>query len=241
MQKETIQSMEDVLHMLDSLLRSQVQFWDKFYEDRHKSVPFFVNAPDENLVEQVETGAIQPGKVLELGCGPGRNAIYLAKQGFDVDAVDLSETAIAWARERADAMNAPVRFNCRSVFELEPEQEYDLVYDSGCLHHISPHRRFQYIRTMHRALKPGGQLGLTCFAPGHEPNSPQEKTDWDVYRYWGMKGGMAYSEEKLRRLLGDFFDNVEFRAMKGDPGREDVFGAGFLWATLWTKKTTSQG
>lgn len=67
----------------------------RIYSDRNRPIPFFVNTPDENLVQYFKNNWIAPGgKVLELGCGPGRNAIYFAKQEFEVDAVDLSEEAL---------------------------------------------------------------------------------------------------------------------------------------------------
>jgi 2-polyprenyl-3-methyl-5-hydroxy-6-metoxy-1,4-benzoquinol methylase len=54
----------------------------------------------------VADGRLAPGRVLDLGCGPGRNAVWLAKAGFSVDAIDLSPEALAWARERAEADEA---------------------------------------------------------------------------------------------------------------------------------------
>lgn len=68
--------------MLDSLIKEENRFnWDNFYSDRERKVPFFENKPDENLAEYFQTGKIEPGNVLELGCGPGRNAIYFAENG----------------------------------------------------------------------------------------------------------------------------------------------------------------
>lgn len=94
-------SVDDILRMLDSFFRDEGQWWDEFYKDRHKNIPFFVNAPDENLVSYFEDGRMQCGRALELGCGPGRNALYMVRQGCTVDAVDISKEAIRWAKERA--------------------------------------------------------------------------------------------------------------------------------------------
>lgn len=66
-----------------------------------KRCSVFENVPDENLVSYINKNWVSKGKVLELGCGPGRNAIYLANEGFDVTAVDLSIEGIKWAKERA--------------------------------------------------------------------------------------------------------------------------------------------
>jgi SAM-dependent methyltransferase len=88
--KEDIYCIDDVLTMLDSLLRDSGSWWDQFYAEREKPVPFFADLPDENLVNYFKEKRIGAGRVLELGCGPGRNAIYFAKQGCQID------RAVAW-------------------------------------------------------------------------------------------------------------------------------------------------
>ena len=238
MTNEIIKNMDDVLTMLDSIVFGKPGFWDKFYSDRGRNVPFFANVPDENLVSYVERGLIPTGKALDLGCGPGRNALYLAKMGFDVDAVDSSKEAIGWAGERAKESGVSVNFLCKSVFEIEDRETYDFIYDSGCMHHLLPHRRIQYVAMIRRALKPEGYFGLTCFAPGYsdEGGPVREMTDWDVYREKTMNGGLAFSEAKIRALFADWFDNVEFRPMDVRNGRDDLFAVRFLWTSLWRKK-----
>jgi SAM-dependent methyltransferase len=140
-------------------------WWDEFFEDSSKPCPFFVEWPDENLVAWFGAGLLTPGRVLELGCGPGRNAIYLAGRGCRVDAVDFSAEAIEWAKGRAKLAGAAVDFQCCSIFDATfPDGSYDLVYDSGCFHHLAPHRRRDYVELVHRALKPGGSFGLVSAA-----------------------------------------------------------------------------
>ena len=61
--EKTIRSYEDLMNMLDRKFRSPEQFWNPFYSNRESPVPFFKNAPDENLVSYYERGLIQPGKL----------------------------------------------------------------------------------------------------------------------------------------------------------------------------------
>jgi cyclopropane fatty-acyl-phospholipid synthase-like methyltransferase len=184
---------------------------------------------------------IKNGKAMELGCGPGRNAIYLALNGFSVDAFDLSETAIEWAKERANERGLAINFICQSVFEIKPQEEYDFIYDSGCMHHILPHRRIQYLDMIYSGLKPGGYFGLTCFAPGYgEIGGPQfEMSDWDVYEAKSMKGGLAL--EKITYLLRDYFECIELRMMKEMNDREQFFGVPFLWISLEEERLIEDG
>ncbi|MGG4032395.1 class I SAM-dependent methyltransferase [Paenibacillus cisolokensis] len=238
MNEKTIKNVEDLYKMLDSQFRPSKQFWEPFYSDRTRPVPFFHNKPDENLHAYIASGLIQPGRALELGCGPGRNAIFLHSKGFRVDAVDISQAAIDWAKERAHELLYPIHFQCRSVFELEPREKYDFVYDSGCMHGILPHRRIQYLNMIYNGLKPGGHFGLTCFAPGFgDIGGPQfTMSDWDVYEEKTMKGGLAFTAEKIRYLLSDNFECIELRMMNEMDEDSDLFGVPFLWTSLWRKK-----
>ncbi|WP_242218445.1 bifunctional 2-polyprenyl-6-hydroxyphenol methylase/3-demethylubiquinol 3-O-methyltransferase UbiG [Bacillus cereus group sp. BfR-BA-01380] len=235
--KETISSYEDLLNMLDSLLREPTQFWDDFYSNREKEIPFFTNKPDENLVSYFEKKLLNPGKVLELGCGPGRNAIYFAENGCLVDAVDLSQESIQWATERAKEKNVNVNFIYNNIFDLQIEEDtYDIVYDSGCFHHIAPHRRMSYINLVKKALKPGGYFAITCFVQGGELGGA-DITDWEVYKLQSLKGGLGFTDEKLRAIFRDFSE-VEIRRMKEIKQSNKVFGVSGLWTALFMKKLT---
>ncbi|MBT2693811.1 class I SAM-dependent methyltransferase [Bacillus sp. ISL-55] len=234
--KETIHSYEDLLTMLDHLLKEESEFnWDYFYSDREKKVPFFENHPDENLVEYVETERIKAGKALELGCGPGRNAIYLSRNDFHVDAVDKSEEGLGWAEERAKEQGVHVNFIQRNIFDLDIEEgTYDLVYDSGCFHHIPPHRRMSYIDLVKRALKPGGFFALTCFVLGGELGGCAI-SDWEVYRGRSMRGGLGFTDEKLKEIFHDF-KAVEIRKMRDMEPKSSQFGTSALLAAIFKKE-----
>jgi SAM-dependent methyltransferase len=234
--KELIKVNEDVLEMLDVLLQEQKSFdWDVFYTDRNKNVPFFEECPDENLVDYITKGIITSGRVLELGCGPGRNAIYLAEKGFSVDAVDSSLEGLEWAKERAEEKQVKINFINENIFHWDYEEgAYDFVYDSGCFHHIPPHRRVNYLDLVEKALKPGGYFALTAFIE-EGPLGGAKMTDWDVYRLKSMKGGLGYSEEKLKTIFHGF-SPIEIRLMKELPKSEGKFGFAGLRASLFKKK-----
>ncbi|CEG28780.1 class I SAM-dependent methyltransferase [Bacillus sp. B-jedd] len=233
--KEVIDSYEDVLLMLDELLKEESRFnWDTFYSDRDRKVPFFANVPDENLVEYFEKNLLKPGKVLELGCGPGRNAFFFAEKGCRVDAVDSSQESIKWAKERASERNVTVNFLEENIFELDIEEEaYDIVYDSGCFHHIAPHRRMSYLNLVNNALRPGGFFTLTCFVEGGGLGGA-DISDWEVYRLRSLKGGLGFTEEKLIRIFKDF-KVVEIRKMRQIDQAEGVFGVYGLLTAIFKK------
>ncbi|MBY6037773.1 class I SAM-dependent methyltransferase [Fictibacillus nanhaiensis] len=229
---KTITKNEHVYDMLDSLLRDEGQFWNSFYEDRNKKIPFFVDGADENLVDYVERGLIKPGRVLELGCGPGRNAIFLAELGFEVDAVDLSSEGLEWARERASEKGVDVNFIQGNIFKLDlPHNHYDFIYDSGCFHHVPPHRRVSYLNLLNDCLKTGGHFAITCFdAEGMGLDIP----DMEVYKERTMKGGLGYTLEKMQEVFSQFHE-LELRKMNEIKQPAKTFGVPFLWAALYKR------
>ncbi|MEU1892610.1 class I SAM-dependent methyltransferase [Streptomyces pristinaespiralis] len=239
-----IRTVDDVMKLLDGLFAPEADrwtegaagWWDGFYGDRSKPVPFFVDKPDENLVSYLDRGLVAPGRALDLGCGPGRNALYLASLGFQVDAVDLSAEAISWAEERARESGAgrAVRFHRGDAFALDPAEfggPYDLVHDSGCFHHLPPHRRVSYLQLLDRVLAPGGRFSLTCFASGAMGS---ELPDADFYGQSRLHGGLAYTPESLRWIFSDL-EEVELRRMRDEPAESPCFGEAFLWSALFRR------
>jgi cyclopropane fatty-acyl-phospholipid synthase-like methyltransferase len=220
---------------LDALLAdTESQRWDGFYADRAKPCPFFGTAPDESLVEWVTEGQIAPGKAIDMGCGNARNAICLASQGFSVEGVDYSPNAVAWAAERIREAGETVSLQQASVFDLSlAPASYDLVYDSGCFHHMPPHRRPGYVDLVVNALKPGGFFGLTCF----KPEGGSGYTDEEVYERRSTGGGFGYTEERLREIWGaGALEVLVLRQMQELPFGSPTFGKSFLWAMLARKR-----
>ena len=223
-----IRDLEGVLALLDALLApTDGAWWDSFYADRTREIPFFVDKPDEHLAEAIEHGVVRPGRALDLGCGPGRNALHLVSRGFRVDAVDLSAAAIAWARERAAAAGVGVGWQVADVFTAQLAGPYDLVVDSGCFHHLAPHRRLDYLQLLQRVLAPGGLLCLTCFTTDGGVAGP----DIELYRSGLRTGGIGYSAADLRWIF-DGYTEVELRPMQAHGPDSQLFGAPFLWAAL---------
>jgi SAM-dependent methyltransferase len=233
MANEFIYADDDVLTMLDRLLAGREgDWWNGFYEDRTKPCPFFVESPDENLARWVDEKLVRPGRAVDLGCGNGRNAIFLARRGFVVDGVDYSQKAIDWAAERVKDAGVSVGLRCQSVFELAYEPgSCDLVYDSGCFHHLPPHRRRTYVELVTRLLKPGGWLGLTCF----RPEGGSGFSDDEVYARRSLGGGLGYTEERLREIWSHGLQVRAIRQMNKAGDGSEFFGVDFLWVLLAQK------
>ncbi len=110
----------------------------------------------------------QPGRALDLGCGTGRNVVYLARHGWDALGVDFAGRAIAKARRRAREAGVRCAFVVADVRRLDfVEAPFALALDIGCLHSLGAPQRPQYASGLARLVSRGGTYLLYAFAPGN--------------------------------------------------------------------------
>ena len=99
--------------------------WNSRYQGRDL---VWTAAPNQFLVAEVVS--LVPGRALDLGCGEGRNSVWLAEQGWTVTAVDFSDVGISKGREMADKRGVEVTWVVEDLNRFEPEdQAFDLVID----------------------------------------------------------------------------------------------------------------
>jgi SAM-dependent methyltransferase len=107
--------------------------WDERYIQ--SDTPWDSGVPSQPLKTLLADGKVKPGRALELGCGTGTNAIFLAQQGFDVTAVDLSPEALKHAREKANNAKVKINFVEADVTNLPDLGEaFPFVFDRGTYH-----------------------------------------------------------------------------------------------------------
>jgi len=132
--------------------------------------PWDTGVTPPELVAVVEgPGELPPHTALELGCGTGTNAIYLAQHGWDVTAVDFTPQPVKAARRKAEAAGVEPRFVVGDVTQLERlgvGGGYSLIFDLGCFHSIPEAGRGGYARGVTAAAAPGATFLLFGFAPG---------------------------------------------------------------------------
>lgn len=127
-------------------------------------------------IESLAAG-LAPGRALDLGCGFGRTAIYLAQRGWSVDGVDFIPAAIEEARQRAAAagVGQRVRFHAASVDKLGfLDPPYDLAVDVGCMHSFSEEMLRIYRAELVRLLRHGGRYVLFAHLRGESADADEE-------------------------------------------------------------------
>ncbi|MFC6882040.1 MULTISPECIES: class I SAM-dependent methyltransferase [Actinomadura] len=128
--------------------------------------PWDTGVTPPELVALVEgRGAPPPGRALELGCGTGTNAAYLARRGWEVVAVDLVERAVRQAREKVGAAARVLCGDATRLDELDVPGPYDLFFDLSCYCGIPPHRRDGYASGLTRRAAPGARLLMFGYGP----------------------------------------------------------------------------
>ncbi|GAA0363801.1 hypothetical protein GCM10009530_11860 [Microbispora corallina] len=131
--------------------------------------PWDSGIPAPELVETVEGAqALPPGRALELGCGTGTNAVYLARNGWDVVGVDLIGRAIRQARDKAEAAGVRPQLlhgDVTRLDELAVTGRFSLFFDLSCYCGIPGHRRDAYADGVTRRAAPGARLLMFGYGP----------------------------------------------------------------------------
>lgn len=187
--------------------------WDALY--RNQTPPWETGAPSGELVRLVQEKTLRPCRVLELGCGTGANAVFLARRGFEVTAVDASPTAIERARTRAERSAAVLRLVLDDVFAFcKTAGQFDLVLDAGFYHFIRRVDLAAFLDLLWRATSPGSLYLTLAGAVGEiAPGGPPQ-----------------VSEEDIRCELGRLFEFVHLRPFRFDSSAREE---GYLgWSCL---------
>jgi len=146
--------------------------WEQLYQEKAvESMPWFNPDLDPDLEQALNQLKLQAGDVLDLGTGPGTQAIALAERGFQVTASDLSETAIHQLQQQAQAKGLAINARQDDILHSQLQGPFDWILDRGCFHVLPPDRRQEYVAVVHRLLKAEGYLFLKCFStkqPGEQ-------------------------------------------------------------------------
>jgi len=148
----------------------------EIFDERYKTgdTPWELERPDLNLKEIVKTENILPCKTLEIGCGTGSNAIWLAQNKFDVTGMDFSSLAIEKARAKSRKQGVEIQFLVNDFLEQKLEEsDFEFIFDRGCFHSFDEKDdRKTFARNVSLHLKKGGQWFSVL---GNADEGPRDK------------------------------------------------------------------
>jgi ubiquinone/menaquinone biosynthesis C-methylase UbiE len=113
------------------------------------------------------------GAVLDVGCGTGENALHVAALGLSVLGVDVAETALAIAREKANDRGIAVEFAAADAFHLERlGRMFQTVLDCGLFHTLEASERPEYVASLGSVTEHDGTLHVLCFSDARPDTGP---------------------------------------------------------------------
>lgn len=192
--------------------------WNQRYIDA--DTPWDSGLASPELARVLDEGLVPPGRAIELGCGTGVNAVYLAKHGFGVTAVDCAPLALQQARELARREGADVAFLEADVCDFGQDIEpFDFVFDRGCYHCARLVDLPGFLRTLSRITRPGSRYLLLAGNANEESEAG---------------GPPRVHAHEIREELGELFTLDAIREFRfQDPGGvEGPLG----WSCLLTRR-----
>jgi len=179
--------------------------WDESYR-RDAPPPWDIGHPQPRFAQLAETGALA-GRLFDCGCGTGEHSLLAASLGADVTGVDLSATAIAKARRKAEERGLSVRFEVGNALELPaPEVAFDVLIDSGVFHSFDDTDRLRYVASLRRQLRIGGACYLMCF-------SERQPGDWGPRRVRAAELREAFADDWAIELERAIFEVNEIEGV----------------------------
>ena len=176
------------------------------------------------------------GKLLDLGCGTGRQVLAAAEAGFDAYGIDFSREAIALATRSAAAaqLQATAHFRFGNILQLPyADAEFSVLSDNACLQHISPMDWDLYVQNTTRVLKPGGLFRVRAWSANAEFFTKDKGTlhtdRWTKIN--GKEWTYFFNEGKKKKMLSQNFSVVSTEEV---PLAQDT--TKLFWVVLLQKK-----
>ncbi len=199
--------------------------WNETYRStQYRDLPWFSPRASAWIAEAARWGHWRRGaRILDVGCGAGSNALFLARRGFRVSGIDIAEGAIEAARRRARTARLAVDFRVSDALRLPYARgEFGGAVDIGCFHTLPIPLRRAYAKELARVLRPGARFALSWFArentgrpgPPHRPSLAEAATALEpeflflevryraVHRGPAPRGGAAVDLAILERRFG---------------------------------------
>src|SRR6476646_3356044 len=181
--------------------------WDASYH--HGPAPWDIGQPQPAIVRLASEGGFA-GAVLDAGCGTGENALHIARLGLPVLGVDVAETALTIAREKAAAVGSTIDldFGVADAFQLERlGRSFKTVLDCGLFHTFNADERPAYVASLASVTAHDATLYILCFSDQAPDTGPHPVTQEELRAAFNPGNGWNVAAIQPDRIQTRFHDN----------------------------------
>ena len=176
--------------------------WDASYHDG--PAPWDIGQPQPAVVRLASAGGFA-GAVLDAGCGTGENALHIAALGLPVLGVDVAETALAIARQKAHDRGIEVEFAPADALHLERlGRKFERVLDCGLFHAFDGGERTQYAASLASVTEHGGTLYVLCFSHRGPDIGPHPVSQEELRAAFSPNTGWKFAAIEAERIQTRF-------------------------------------
>ena len=178
--------------------------WDASYH-KEAPAPWDIGHPQPAIVRLASRRGAFAGTVLDAGCGTGENALHVASLGFSVLGVDVAETALAIAREKAKDRGLDTQFAMADAFQLARlDRSFETVMDCGLFHTFDAAEQPRYVASLSSVTAHGGTLYLLCFSDAAPDTVPHPISQSDLRAAFNPGTGWQIAAIEAERVHTTF-------------------------------------
>lgn len=154
-----------ILHTSVDALVGYNRIAQTVYEERYNREDYYWGIVPSKLCYEIMKlkPPIKPYRVLDIGCGEGKDAVFLAKNGYEVFAFDVADTGLKKAKELAQKNHVSVHFFNADINEYDPNMQFDIVFSSGVFHYLALNQRKRLIDALKECTLPNGIHAINVF------------------------------------------------------------------------------
>ena len=181
------------------------QPWDASYHGG--PAPWDIGRPQPAVVRLASQGGFA-GAVLDAGCGTGENALHLAALGLPLLGVDVAESALAMARQKARERGLAADFAAADAFHLERlGRKFQTVLDCGLFHTFDGEERARYVASLASVTERGGTLYVLCFSDQGPETGPHPIRQEEIRAAFRPGTGWEVAAIEPQRIETRFHDH----------------------------------
>jgi tellurite methyltransferase len=161
-----------------------------YYEDDYRKEEYFWGVQPSNMCLKV-LELLPPTrrlKLLDIGCGEGKDAVFFARCGYDVSAFDISEAGLEKTKRLAEKARVHVRAFRANLWDYRVEEKYDVLFSSGVLHYMKPELRDEVMANYKSHITENGIAAFHVFVKKPFISPPPEKEVKSIYSYHWKSG-----------------------------------------------------